>query len=558
MLTNTQIQKILQDADLLPAADLAYAVQSAEKEQRQLTEILVERDLISDEHLGQLIAEHSGFSFISLRKVIIPDETLRLVPERMARTAQVIVFDDSTRFIKLAMADPTDVVTIHLLEKKTGKTAQVYFATAHDIHEALGLYKKGLQFEFSQIIASQIGAASSSQTANVSIIKILETIVQYAYMQKASDVHIEPTADAVIVRFRVDGVLHDMVKLPKNLLDLLTTRIKILAKLRTDEHRSAQDGKMVQKLEEEDLDIRVSILPVSDGEKAVLRLLSSRSRQYALEDLGFGEKDIAVVRKYIKKPHGMILVTGPTGSGKTTTLYALLKILNRREVNISTIEDPVEYAIEGINQIQVNTATNLTFAAGLRSIVRQDPDIVMIGEIRDEETASIAVNSAMTGHLVLSTLHTNDAATTLPRLLDMKVEPFLVASTVNIAIGQRLVRKLCSQCVMSDVVSGEQLEALKKQIDLKRYFKKAPTELRFYKGKGCQSCNLTGYQGRIGVFEVLEMTAEIRALIMAQTDSDQIRVQAMKQGMTTMFQDGLQQALLGVTTLEEVLRVVSE
>ncbi|EKD79628.1 MAG: hypothetical protein ACD_41C00024G0012 [uncultured bacterium] len=290
----------------------------------------------------------------------------------------------------------------------------------------------------------------------------------------------------------------------------------------------------------------------------MLRLLSSRSRQYALEDIGFGEQDIVRVRKYLKRPQGMILVTGPTGSGKTTTLYAFLKILNRREVNISTIEDPVEYAITGINQIQVNSATNLTFAAGLRSIVRQDPDIIMIGEIRDEETAGIAVNSAMTGHLVLSTLHTNDAATTLPRLLDMAVEPYLAASTVNIAVGQRLVRKICSQCLMSETMSGTALADLAKQIDLKRYLKKDVKQLRFYRGRGCASCNHTGYQGRVGVFEVLEMSVTIRKLIMEQANADAIKQQAVAEGMTTMFEDGLHKALLGVTTLEEVLRVVAE
>ncbi len=549
MLSDAKLRDIILQTKLISAVELTEAIEFASKEQRPLAEILVERDLLSDEHLGQLVAEYTGYHFINLRKVNIADEVLRFIPETMARSMKVIVCGQTATAIQLAMANPADVATIHLIEKKTGKQAQVFFATARDIQEALGNYKRGLQFDFSQLV--------SGQTDN-KIVEMLDTMVHYAYIKKASDIHIEPTNDVIVVRFRIDGVLHDMVKLPKHILDTLITRIKIVAKLRTDEHRSAQDGKMTQKLEEEDLDIRVSILPVSEGEKAVLRLLSSRSRQYALEDIGFGVTDIARVRKYLKRPQGMILVTGPTGSGKTTTLYAFLKILNRREVNISTIEDPVEYAIAGINQIQVNATTNLTFAAGLRSIVRQDPDIIMIGEIRDEETAGIAVNSAMTGHLVLSTLHTNDAATTLPRLLDMALEPYLVASTVNIAVGQRLVRKICSQCLMSEVMSGAALEDLAKQIDLKRYLKKDIKQLRFYRGQGCDSCNQTGYQGRVGVFEVLEMTPTIRKLVMDQADADAIKRQAIAEGMTTMFEDGLHKALLGVTTLDEVLRVVAE
>lgn len=560
MLNTKQLQSILQETKLISQEDVADAVIFAEKEQRPLHEVLVERDLISDEHIGQLVAEQAGLDFINLRKTMIPEETLRIIPERMARSSNVIAYDESATAIHLAMTDPADLATVHLIEKKLGKQARVAYATERDVKEALNLYRKGLQFEFQHMIEAAAAEAKSAKAeqSQVSAIRMLDTIVQYAYAQKASDIHLEPTEENTVIRFRIDGVLHDVIKLPKHVHPLLITRIKILSRLRTDEHRSAQDGKMVQKLEEEDLDIRVSVLPISEGEKAVLRLLSSRSRQYALQDLGLSESDIATVRKYIKRPHGMILVTGPTGSGKTTTMYAFLKILNRREVNISTIEDPVEYAIAGINQIQVNAATNLTFASGLRSIVRQDPDIIMIGEIRDEETAGIAVNSAMTGHLVLSTLHTNDAATTLPRLLDMKIEPFLVASTVNIALGQRLVRKICTQCVMSEVVSGQALEDLATQIDLKRVYQKLPQQLRFYKGKGCEHCHQTGYQGRIGVFEVLEVTTAVRKLIAERADADRLKQQAIKDGMTTMFEDGLQKALLGVTTLEEVMRVVSQ
>ncbi len=558
MLSNSHLKSILLDADLVAESDILEALEYAELEKRQFTEVLVERDLISDKHLGQVIAEDAGYNFVDLESITVPEETLRLIPEDMARNMQVITFNQDEKTLYAAMANPQDLATIHLLEKKSGKTVQVYYSSERAIKEAIGLYKRGLKEEFASIIEEEVGKVDAKKTANLSAIRILDKILQYGYLQKASDVHIEPTAEQVIVRFRIDGVLHDMVSLPKYLHPQLITRIKILAKLRTDEHRAAQDGKLVQKLEDENLDVRVSVLPVSEGEKAVMRLLSSRSRQFALENLGFGHRDIETMRKAIRQPHGMILVTGPTGSGKTTTLYAILKILNRREVNISTIEDPVEYAIKGINQIQVNNATNLTFSSGLRSIVRQDPDIIMIGEIRDEETSSIAVNSAMTGHLVLSTLHTNDAATTLPRLLDMDVEPFLVASTVQIAVGQRLVRKICTQCLMSEMATEDQLTELEKVIDVKKYLNKDHSKIRFYRGRGCDHCNHTGYSGRIGVYEILEMSRSIRKLIMDRSDADAIKEQAIKEGMTTMFQEGLRKAQLGQTTIEEVIRVLSE
>lgn len=558
MMDNKRLKDLLRDADLIPEEEILEALEYADHEKRLLSEILVERDLISDSHIGQVIAEDSGLNFIDLSKLTIPEDTLRIIPEDMSRNLHVVSFDESDKVLKVAMTNPDDLATIHLLEKKTAKTVQVYLTTNRAVKEALGLYRRGLKHEFASIIEEQIGQIKGTETKSLSAIKILDTILLYAYQQKASDVHIEPTPDNVVIRFRIDGVLHDMVTLPKHLHPQIITRIKILAKLRTDQHRAAQDGKLIQKLDEEDLDVRVSIIPISGGEKSVMRLLSSRSRQFALEDLGLNDTDIQMVRKAIKQPHGMILVTGPTGCGKTTTLYSLLKILNRREVNISTIEDPVEYAIEGINQIQVNTSTNLSFATGLRSIVRQDPDIIMIGEIRDEETAGIAVNSSMTGHLVLSTLHTNDAATTLPRLLDMDIEPFLVASTVHIAIAQRLVRQICSQCVISHLVKGEELENLSYQIDLQKQLGEKPKELRFYRGQGCTNCDGTGYKGRVGVFEILTMSRKLRKLIVNRADSDAIRDQAVAEGMTTMFHDGFQKALLGQTTLEEVFRVLSE
>ena len=379
-------------------------------------------------------------------------------------------------------------------------------------------------------------------------------LVEYAYREQVSDIHIEPEEERSLVRFRIDGILHDVLLFPKNLHDRIITRIKVLSRLRTDEHLASQDGKMRIQMEEENLDIRVSILPIVDGEKIVLRLLASQSRQFSLTDLGMNETDLQKVTKAYGKSYGMILSTGPTGSGKSTSIYAILKILNIREKNITTIEDPVEYRIKGVNQIQVNPKTNLTFASGLRSILRQDPNIVMVGEIRDSETAGIAVNAALTGHLVLSTLHTNDAATALPRLIDMKVEPFLVASTINVIVAQRLVRKICDLCKTSVDTSFEEisknlpLEMVKKHFGDKK-------QLHIYQGAGCKVCHGTGYNGRIGLFEVLEINSDLKKLINTKADSDTILKKAQEAGMAIMFDDGLDKVVKGITTIEEVLRV---
>ena len=406
------------------------------------------------------------------------------------------------------------------------------------------------------MLKQQVNAAGKGQS-EAPIAKIVDTLIEYAYRSNASDIHIEPEEEHSLVRFRIDGILHDELKLPKELHDQVITRIKVLSSLRTDEHLSAQDGKLQMKLKEEDLDVRVSLVPIVGGEKAVLRLLTSHYRQFGLSDLGMNTLAFNRVKSAIQKPYGMILSTGPTGSGKTTSIYAILKILNVREKNIATIEDPVEYEIEGINQIQVNPKTNLTFAEGLRSILRQDPDIIYVGEIRDEETASIAINSAMTGHLVVSTLHTNDSATALPRLIDMKIEPFLVASTVNVIIAQRLVRKICDRCKFSYQQTAVELKKQTSEALIKKYLG-IEGEIRLYKGKGCDVCHLTGYVGRVGIFEVLEVSEAIKDLIVAKADSDTVTKKAVEEGMLTMLEDGLQKVQLGVTTIEEVLRATSE
>jgi type II secretory ATPase GspE/PulE/Tfp pilus assembly ATPase PilB-like protein len=450
-----------------------------------------------------------------------------------------------------------------MVAKKAGvKQYKVFYATQDALEQSLRLYKKELQSAFDQLLA----ATANGQPTPVA--NIVETLIEYGIDAGASDIHVEPLREATIVRFRIDGVLHDEVRLPKAMHAQIIARIKVLARLRTDEHFSAQDGRMQTKVGDVVVDVRVSIVPVVTGEKTVLRLLASHFRQFGLTDLGMGQADLKKVQAGFARPYGMVLSTGPTGSGKTTSMYAVLKILNTRDKNIATIEDPVEYEIGGINQIQANPKTNLTFAEGLRSLLRQDPDIMYVGEIRDQETAGIAVNAAMTGHLVLSTMHTNDAATTLPRLIDMGVEPFLIASTVNVIIGQRLVRQICTHCKASieltRTAQGWQGDARQTALlasinaaAITKHFGSKKT-IRVYQGTGCAICHETGYQGRIGIFEVLEVSQDIATLITAKANADAIMVQAIQEGMTTMLDDGLDKVMQGATTLEEILRVTQQ
>jgi len=558
-ISNQKLKLLVEELDLVPKERLDAAFEYAEKNNRPMAQVLVESDLISDDHLGQIISDEMGYDFVDLDKIAINEDILELIPKAMAKSQKMIVFDRNEKGIKVAMVNPGNLRAINLLEKKTGQEVLVYYTTPENIKNALARYQKGIQKEFAGIIQENISQAQgASKAEDLPIIKIVDTILEYAYENKASDIHIEPGEEKTLVRFRIDGILHDIIDMPKNFHELIVTRIKIMAKLRTDEHRAAQDGKLRIKFNKEKLDVRISIVPIVEGEKVVMRLLSERSRQLSLEDLGMGNEELVKLKKQYTKPYGMVLATGPTGAGKSTTLYAIIKILNRREVNISTIEDPVEYDIESVNQIQVDPKAKLSFANGLRSILRQDPDIVMVGEIRDVETAEIAVNAAMTGHLVLSTLHTNDAPTALPRLLDMDIEPFLIASTVNIIIAQRLVRKNCSQCVVSNTVTSDQLKEKFSPAMIDKHFGADNKNIRLYHGKGCQVCGNTGYSGRIGVYEVMVISEEIRQLIMKRANSDEIRKQAVKEGMKTMIEDGIKKSLAGLTTIEEVLRATRE
>ena len=559
------LKKLLVEPGLVAAADFAAAVAASQAERQDLWEVLVDKDLIRDGQLGKLVAEAHNFHWLDFRREKVEPAILTQVPELVARRRGVIAVSRGPEGIKVGLTDPTDLATIHLLEKRLGDSIKPFFITRRDLAEALTNYKGSLKLEFEETLKLVLDERLGREERDSHTIKLVDLLLQYGHQNKASDIHLEPYRDKVLVRFRIDGIMHDVLEVPKTLSDVILTRLKIMARMRTDEHRSAQDGKLqfapaaAAAEREETVDVRVSIVPVTEGENAVLRLLSEQSRQFSLTDLGLGEADIDKVKRAIDNPHGMILVTGPTGSGKTTTVYAVVKILNTRDVHISTIEDPVEYDIEGVSQIQVNPKTNLTFASGLRAIVRQDPDIIVVGEIRDEETAGIAVNSAMTGHLVLSTLHANDAATTLPRLLDMGIEPFIVSSTVNVVIAERLVRRVCDRCRVSASPTPESVELINREPELKRAFKQRGysrlNKLTFYRGGGCDLCSQTGYQGRVGIFEVMEMSDEIKSLVVARASANEIIKQARTEGMSTMLEDGLDKVLIGLTTLEEVLRV---
>jgi len=399
------------------------------------------------------------------------------------------------------------------------------------------------------LVEKQINASP----ADVSIIEFVDLLVEHAYVSRASDIHIEPAEKEVVVRLRIDGVLHDVFRFSKEFQSEVVSRVKVLCGLKTDLHQLPQDGRFKAKVEERgEIDIRVSIAPTYYGENVVMRLLAESAQVFTLEDLGFTKDQLKLVEKAISKPYGMILANGPTGSGKTTTLYTMVKKLNTRAISIITIEDPIEYSIPGITQIPVNVTAGLTFANGLRSILRQDPNIIMVGEIRDSETANIAINAALTGHLVLSTLHTNDAATTFPRLIDMGVPPFLVASTVNVAIAQRLVRMVCKVCRKERTLNVAEFKSLSSIL------KSIETDKFFTVGDGCDNCDGTGYKSRIGIHEVLEVNDDIRSLIVSRADASQIKQAAIKNGMKTMLEDGLDKARRGITTIEEVVRIIYE
>jgi len=556
-LSTDQLKSLVLGKGQTPEATFNELLEYSKNSNIPLEDVLIDKKLITDVELGQLTAQSLNLPFVELSKLDISDQTLATVPEEISKKRQVVVFGRDENGIRVATAGLDNSLLLEMLGKKTGAQLNVYYATTRDIKRTLAQYNVDLQKLFDKLQEEDDGRMITSVAHDPPVAKMVDTLIASAYNKEASDIHIEPTEKNVLVRFRIDGMLHDVVTLPKPLHSRLTNRIKVMSKLRTDEHLAAQDGKIRMDLPETQIDLRISILPIAEGEKVVMRLLPSEVGFDTLEDLGFRQEDLEKVKRAFSKPYGMLICTGPTGSGKTTTIYTILKYINKREVNVTTLEDPIEYRMKGTNQIQVNEKTNLTFANGLRSILRQDPNVIFVGEVRDNETAGIAVNAALTGHLVLTTLHTNNASTTLPRLFDMRVEPFLAASTVNIIIGQRLVRKICNRCKEPVTVRIEELSKTMPADIAKKMVQLAGNPLTFqaFQGKGCQICHNTGYHGRIGVYEVIEVTKALRALIANKQESQIIEEAARKEGMITMLEDGILKMLQGLTTVEEVLRV---
>ncbi len=556
-ISSQQLKEILVSPGHLTEEQFIKAQTAAQEKDIQLQVFLVEECLITDDNLGRTIADFFDLHYANLHEVTIKSEFLTYIPEVVARTQRVIVLDVTSEEVTIATEFVDNYEFFRLLEKKTGKKVSIVYATPSNINSALKQYKGDLH---DKIIALVENCIQNQQEGD--IVQLVDKFLEYANDNRASDIHIEPQESDILIRFRVDGIMHEAVRYPTSLHEKIIFRLKIMAHMQTDEHAMAQDGRFDYKNSDSVFDVRVSILPVTDGENVVMRLLDSHTHRYSLENLGLSETDYKKVLDASLKPHGMILSVGPTGSGKTTVLYTILEKLNSSEVNIMTIEDPVEYDIDGVQQTQVNTKKDLTFANGLRSIVRQDPDIIMVGEIRDEETADIAINSALTGHLVISALHTNDAATTFPRLTEMQVEPFLIASSVNIIIALRLVRKICDQCKESYIPNASELEIFEYNNAVMGYVHTISgsadvTQLRLYRGKGCKVCQNTGFNGRVGIFEVLEMNEDIRLLITKKSSADVINAKAVEQGMSPLLYDGVVKVLNGTTTIEEVIKVAS-
>lgn len=565
MITDQLLADTLEAKHLLTAKAKASLLAQAKTRNLTLEQTLFERETIPDEELGKVLAALHNLPFVKLADRMIPEPLLRLIPYPMASNQSILVFERGTDGLHVALSNPKNHELVSFLEKKAGIQVIPYYATPKDIKSALKAYNRDVNQKFTSLLKSVVEDPTKMESLKDAA-KILDTIILFAFQNNASDIHLEPQKQYFVVRYRIDGILHTIAEMPISVAELLTTRIKVLAQMRTDEHRAAQDGRFKIELDDNEITLRVSVLPVYDGEKSVLRLLTSSQNPLDLESLGYSPHNLEVIHNNILKTNGILLITGPTGSGKTTTLYSVLKLLNSPEVNISTIEDPIEYQLEGINQIQLNSKTNLTFATGLRALLRQDPDVVMVGEIRDEETASIAINAALTGHLVLATLHTNDAASTLPRLLEMNVEAFLLAATAKMVVAQRLVRKICSKCKQSYEIKRDQLNQFGKKLNLSQNLeelmksllveKGAADTVVLYKGEGCSSCSNSGFSGRISIAEVMEVTDPLRKLILANASPSAIEAQAASEGMTSMFLDGLQKALQGSTTIEEVLRVM--
>jgi len=575
---NERLKSFALDAGLVDEQKIDAAIEESAKTGKKLGDVLVEQKLVSADQLRQLFSYILGIPFVNIEKEIIPKDILQIVPEPIAKKYKIVAFKKNGTELKVAMLNPEDIQTIDFIRKKTGLKISPCITSEKGIENALKLYEQSLKAEFGDIIEKNASGVSQDDSLEkvaqeLPVIRIVEALLKHAILQDASDIHIEPDEKEVRIRYRIDGMLHDAMTLPKTVLAGIVARIKILSNLKLDEHRLPQDGRF--KIEQDDRRIafRVSMLPVYSGEKIVMRLLDEGSKGLTLEAMGLWGDALEKIHRAIKRPNGMILVTGPTGSGKTTTLYTVMDILNTPKVNISTVEDPIEYKMARINQTQVNPQIGLTFSQGLRALLRQDPDIIMVGEIRDKETMEIAVHAAMTGHLVLSTLHTNSAAGTVPRLIDMGAEPFLIASTLNVVMAQRLVRKLCPDCRQNFTLDAELLKSLGKEIDLDRILSVAAqnnfidkniaaakdwSKINFFRAAGCERCSQEGYKGRVGIYEVMEISDKIAKMVSARADSNEIEKEALEEGMMKMLEDGVVKALQGTTSIEEILRVTKD
>ena len=585
--SNQQLKAFLLDKRLISKSQLAKAEKIVQKTDKNLEDVVLAEKFIPERKLIELKAYILGIPFVDLKKIDINPETLRIIPEPIARKFNIVAIKKTKETLEVAMLDPADLQTIDFIKKKTDLKIKPRLTSPENIKNVLNRYQKSLEAEFGEIIKREAKKTSLPKLKLVKgerteidgkdlkkvaeelpIIKIVDTLIKHAILQRASDIHIEPGEKELIVRYRIDGILHDAMILPVQVHPGIVARIKVLSNLKLDEHRLPQDGRFKIETEAQKISFRVSILPIFFGEKVAMRLLLEDGKNFTLETLGFWGEALERIHRAIKKPYGMILATGPTGCGKTTTLYTILEILNQPGVNICTIEDPIEYQIPRVNQTQVKPKIGFSFATGLRALVRQDPDIIMVGEIRDNETASLAINAALTGHLVFSTLHTNSAAGAMPRLIDMEAEPFLIASTVNIILAQRLTRRLCHNSREKYHLAKSEIDELSKEINLEEILRVLKREkivpldakwetIDFYRPKSSKECP-DGYKDRIAIREILEVSETIGEMIVKRATSDEIEAQARKEGMLTMLEDGFVKAIQGLTSLEEILRVTRE